>query len=78
MVVDVPAAVYRRAGTVILLAGVVVVVAVVTGRVLVDVTGRGRLVFIGTVVVAVTGRFLLDVTGRVWVEVVEGLSLIHI
>ena len=41
--------------------GAVVVVAVVTGRVLVDVTGRGRLV----VVEVVTGRVRLDVTGLV-------------
>ena len=39
--------------------------AVVTGHVLVDVTGRGRLV-----VVVVTGRVRMDVTGRVWVVVV--------
>ena len=39
--------------------------AVVTGHVLVDVTGRGRLV-----VVVVTGRVRVDVTGRVWVVVV--------
>ena len=41
--------------------------AVVTGRVRVDVTGRGRLV-----VVVVTGRVRVDVTGRVWVAVVTG------
>ena len=52
VVVDVPAPARRRAGTVVLLAG-----AVVTGRVLVEVTGRIRLV---------------DVTGRVWVAVVTG------
>ena len=39
--------------------------AVVTGRVLVDVTGRGRLV-------VVVGRVRVDVTGRVWVAVVTG------
>ena len=59
---DVPAPVRWQAGTVVLLAGAVVGVAVVTGRVLVDVTGRGRLV---VVVVAV-------VTGRVRVAVVTG------
>ena len=59
VVVDVPAPARRRAG------------AVVVGRVLVDVTGRGRLVDgVGTVVVAVTGRVVVDVTGRVRVEVV--------
>ena len=41
------------------------VVAVVTGRVRVDVTGHGRLV-----VVVVTGRVRVDVTGHVWVAVV--------
>ena len=46
--------------------GVVVVVAVVTGRVRVEVTGRGRLV----VVVVVVGRVRVDVVGRVWVAVV--------
>ena len=60
VVVDVPAPARRRAGMVVLLAGAVVVVAVVTGRVLVDVKGRGRLV-----VVVVTGRVRVDVTGRV-------------
>ena len=40
--------------------GAVVVVAVVAGRVRVDVTGRGRLV----------GRVRVDVVGRVWVAVV--------
>ena len=40
--------------------GAVVVVAVVTGRVRVEVTGRGRLV-----VVVVVGRVRVDVTGRV-------------
>ena len=47
--------------------GAVVVVAVVTGRVRVEVTGRGRLV-----VVVVVGRVRVDVTGRVWVAVVTG------
>ena len=46
---------------------VVVVVAVVAGRVRVDVTGRGRLV-----VVVVVGRVRVDVVGRVWVAVVVG------
>ena len=41
--------------------GAVVVVAVVAGRVRVDVTGRGRLV---------VGRVRVDVVGRVWVAVV--------
>ena len=41
--------------------GAVVVVAVVTGRVRVDATGRGRLV---------VGRVRVDVVGRVWVAVV--------
>ena len=40
--------------------GAVVVMAVVAGRVRVDVTGRGRLV----------GRVRVDVVGRVWVAVV--------
>ena len=40
--------------------GAVVVVAVVTGRVWVEVTGRGRLV-----VVVVVGRVRVDVVGRV-------------
>ena len=48
-------------------AGAVVVVAVVVGRVRVDVTGRGRLV-----VVVVVGRVRVDVVGRVWVAVVTG------
>ena len=48
-------------------AGAVVVVAVVTGRVRVDVTGRGRLI-----VVVVVGRVRVDVVGRVWVAVVTG------
>ena len=43
--------------------GAVVVVAVVAGRVRVDVTGRGRLV-------VVVGRVRVDVVGRVWVVVV--------
>ena len=46
--------------------GAVVVVAMVAGRVRVEVTGRGRLV----VVVVVVGRVRVDVTGRVWVVVV--------
>ena len=45
--------------------GAVVVVAVVAGRVRVDVTGRGRLV-----VVVVVGRVRVDVVGRVWVALV--------
>ena len=69
MVVDVPALARRRAGTVVLLAGAVVV-AMVTGRVLVNVTGRGQLVVVGTVVV------LVDVTGRVWVAVVTGCVVV--
>ena len=64
--VDVPAPARRQAGTVVLFAGAVVVVVVVTGHVLVDVTGRGRLV------VVLTGRVRVDVTGRVWVAVVTG------
>ena len=48
--------------------GAVVVVAVVAGRVRVEVTGRGRLV----VVVVVVGRVRVDVVGRVWVAVVMG------
>ena len=44
--------------------GAVVVVAVVAGRVRVEVTGRGRLV--------VVGRVRVDVVGRVWVAVVAG------
>ena len=59
VVVDVPAPARRRAG------------AVVVGRDLVEVTGRGRLVDgVGTVVVAVTGRVLVDVPGGVRMEVV--------
>ena len=46
--------------------GAVVVVAVVAGRVRVEVTGRGRLV----VVVVVVGRVRVEVVGRVWVAVV--------
>ena len=50
VVVDVPAPASRRVG------------AVVVGRVLVEVTGRGRLVDgVGTVMVAVTGRVRLEV-----------------
>ena len=45
--------------------GAVVVVAVVAGRVRVEVTGRGRLV-----VVVVAGRVRVDLVGRVWVAVV--------
>ena len=65
VVVLVPAPALRRAvrGR----EGAVVVVAVVTGRVRVDVTGRGRLV-----VVVVVGRVRVDVIGRVWVAVVTG------
>ena len=50
------------------------VVAVVAGRVLVEVTGRGRLVVVVVVVVVVgvVGRVRVDVTGRVWVAVVTG------
>ena len=44
--------------------GAVVVVAVVAGRVRVDVTGRGRLVVV-VVVVVVVGRVRVDVVGRV-------------
>ena len=60
VVVLVPAPALRRAveGR----GGAVVVVAVVTGRVRVEVTGRGRLV----------GRVRVDVVGRVWVAVVVG------
>ena len=66
VVVLVPAPALRRAveGR----GGAVVVVAVVTGRVRVEVTGRGRLV----VVVVVVGRVRVDVVGRVWVAVVVG------
>ena len=46
--------------------GAVVVVAVVAGRVRVEVTGRGRRV------VVVVGRVRVDVVGRVWVVVVVG------
>ena len=61
VVVRVPAPALRRAvrGH----GGAVVVVAVVTGRVRVEVTGRGRLV---------VGRVRVDVVGRVWVAVVVG------
>ena len=61
VVVLVPAPALRRAvrGR----EGAVVVVAVVAGRVRVDVTGRGRLV-------VVVGRVRVDVVGRVWVAVV--------
>ena len=45
--------------------GAVVVLAVVAGRVRVEVTGRGRLV-------VVVGRVRVDVVGRVWVAVVAG------
>ena len=48
--------------------GAVVVVAVVAGRVRVEVTGRGRLV----VVVVVVGRVRVDVVGRVGAAVVMG------
>ena len=62
VVVDVPAPARRRAGAVVV--GRV-------GRVLVEVTGRGRLVDgVGTVVVAVTGRVRVDVPGGVRMEVV--------
>ena len=66
VVVLVPAPALRRAvrGR----EGAVVVVAVVAGRVRVEVTGRGRLV----VVVVVVGRVRVDVVGRVWVAVVVG------
>ena len=46
--------------------GTVVVVAVVAGRVRVDVTGRGRLM----VVVVVVGRVRVEVVGRVGATVV--------
>ena len=49
-------------------AGAVVVVAVVVGRVRVEVTGRGRLV----VVVVVVGRVRVEVVGRVGAAVVAG------
>ena len=66
VVVLVPAPALRRAvrGR----EGAMVVVAVVAGRVRVEVTGRGRLV----VVVVVVGRVRVDVVGRVWVAVVAG------
>ena len=65
VVVLVPAPALRRAvrGR----EGAVVVVAVVAGRVRVEVTGRGRLV-----VVVVVGRVRVDMVGRVWVAVVVG------
>ena len=50
--------------------GAVVVVAVVAGRVRVEVTGRGRLV------VVVVGRVRVDVVGRVWVAVVMGAAVV--
>ena len=64
VVVLVPAPALRRAvrGR----EGAVVVVAVVTGCVRVEVTGRGRLV------VVVVGRVRVDVVGWVWVAVVVG------
>ena len=63
VVVLVPAPALRRAvrGR----EGAMVVVAVVAGRVRVEVTGRGRLV-------VVVGRVRVDVVGRVWVAVVVG------
>ena len=61
VVVLVPAPVLRR--LVEGREGAVVVVAVVAGRVRVEVTGRGRLV---------VGRVRVDVVGRVWVAVVAG------
>ena len=51
--------------------GAVVVVAVVAGRVRVDVTGRGRLV-------VVVGRVRVDVVGRVWVAVVMGAVVVMV
>ena len=63
VVVDVPAPASRRAGTVVLLAGAVVVV-VVTGRVRVDVTGRVWVVVVtGDVVVVVAGAVPTPATG---------------
>ena len=53
-------------------AGAVVVVAVVVGRVRVDVTGRGRLV----VVVVVVGRVRVDVVGRVGAAVVVVVAVV--
>ena len=53
--------------------GAVVVVAVVAGRVRVEVTGRGRLV----VVVVVVGRVRVEVVGRVWVAVVMGAVVVE-
>ena len=52
--------------------GAVVVVAVVAGRVRVDVTGRGRLV----VVVVVVGRVRVDVVGRAAVVVMVGGAVV--
>ena len=60
VVVVVPAPARRRAGTVGLFTGAVVVVAVVTGRVLVDVTGRG---WLGVVVVVGVGAVPVPATG---------------
>ena len=56
--------------------GAIVVVAVVAGRVRVDVTGRGRLVVV--VVVVVVGRVRVDVVGRVWVAVVMGAVVVMV
>ena len=53
-------------------AGAVVVVAVVVGRVRVDVTGRGRLV----VVVVVVGRVRVEVEGRVGAAVVVVVAVV--
>ena len=52
--------------------GAVVVVAVVAGRVRVEVTGRGRLV----VVVVVVGRVRVEVVGRVGAAVVMGGAVV--
>ena len=51
--------------------GVLLAGAVVAGFVLVDVTGRGRLV-----VVVVTGRVWVEVTGRVWVALVTDCVMV--
>ena len=51
--------------------GAVVVVAVVAGRVRVDVTGRGRLV-----VVVVVGRVRVDVVGRAAVVVMGAVVMV--
>ena len=51
-------------------AGAVVVVAVVVGRVRVEVTGRGRLV------VVVVGRVRVEVVGRVGAAVVAGGAVV--